>query len=280
VAFQEKALPVRRLQARQLHSETRTGLPRQWARSWPQLQVAVRSVIDFSPGRAARGGTGPWRRRPPHGSEALSPALILATMAAGFLYVIAPGPAFLACFGLAAREGRPAAARFVIGHLVGDITWGALALAAIIGVNQIGPALFDALGMCCGAYLVWLGTKALLARGDSQAAPVGARRPMLTGVLFGLTNPKSYPVSTAMFTAVALPFAGRLGWVEAPKLLGAAFLGFLLADAVIVFAAGLPVVRRFFTTHGRLLTRAVGVMFVAFGAKSLADAGRGFAGRS
>lgn len=209
----------------------------------------------------------------------MSPALLLATIAAGFLYVIAPGPAFLACFGLAAREGRVAAARFVIGHLVGDITWAALALAAIIGVNQIGPVLFDALGMICGAYLVWLGAKALLARGGTQVAAVGARRPMLTGVLFGLTNPKSYPVSTAMFTAVALPFAGRLGWEETPKLLCAAFVGFLLADVVIVFAAGLPVVRRFFMSHGRLVSRAVGVLFVAFGSKSLVDAGRGFASR-
>lgn len=204
----------------------------------------------------------------------MSLALFFATVAAGFAYVISPGPAFLAVFGLAASEGRGAAARFAIGHLAGDLIWGALALAAIIGVNRIGPVLFDALGVLCGGYLVWLGLKALTSRGTGEPETVGARRPLATGLLFGLTNPKSYPVSTAMFTAIALPFAGHLQWADAPRLLGAAFVGFLLADVVLVFSAGLPAVRRFFTRHGRAVTRAVGVLFVAFGIKSIADAGR------
>lgn len=207
----------------------------------------------------------------------MSPALFLAAMAAGFAYVISPGPAFLAVFGLAAAQGRPAAARFVIGHLAGDLLWGALALAGIVGISRIGPMLFNALGLGCGLYLAYLGVKAVLTPKDARPAAVGADRPLVTGLLFGLTNPKAYPVSTAMFTAIALPFAGRLQWPDAPRLLGAAFIGFLLADAVIVFSAGLPAVRQFFSGHGRAITRAVGVLFIAFGAKSIADAGRGFA---
>lgn len=209
----------------------------------------------------------------------MSPLLFLATIAAGFAYVISPGPAFLAVFALAAQQGRRAAARFVIGHLVGDLTWGALALTAIIGANQIGPLLFEALGLLCGLYLVYLGLKAVLTRKNAKPSSIGAHRPLLTGVMFGLTNPKAYPVSTAMFTAIALPFAGPLGWPDAPKLLGAALIGFILADIVIVFWAGLPSVRRFFSAHGRAVTRAVGVIFIAFGAKSITDAGRSFAAR-
>ena len=210
----------------------------------------------------------------------MSLALFLATAAAGFAYVISPGPAFLAVFALAASQGRGAAARFVTGHLAGDLTWGALSLAAIIGLNRLGPLLFDALGIACGTYLIYLGIKAVTTRRDAAPETVGARRPLVTGVLFGLTNPKAYPVSTAMFTAIALPFAGRLGWADTPKLLGAALVGFVLADVVIVFSAGLPAVRRFFATHGRAVTRAVGVLFIAFGAKSLADAGRSLAART
>ncbi len=210
----------------------------------------------------------------------MSLMLFLATAAAGFAYVISPGPAFLAVFGLAAAQGRPAAARFVIGHLAGDLTWGALALAAIIGVNQIGPVLFDALGLACGAYLIWLGAKAVMTRKNAKPEAIGADRPIVTGLLFGLTNPKAYPVSTAMFTAIALPFASHLQWPDAPKLLAAAFVGFLLADVVIVFSAGLPVVRRFFTRHGAIVTRAVGLLFIAFGAKSIADAGRSLTSRA
>lgn len=210
----------------------------------------------------------------------MSLALMLATAVAGFVYVVSPGPAFLAVFSLAAARGRGDAARFAAGHLAGDVLWSALALAAIVGVNRLGPALFDALGLGCGLYLLYLGFKAVTARGGAAPAAVGARRPMATGVLFGLTNPKAYPVATAMFTAIALPFAGALGWADAPALLAAAFAGFVAADALIVGMAGLPAVRRFFSAHGAAVTRAVGLVFIAFGAKSVADAGRGFASQA
>ena len=94
---------------------------------------------------------------------------------------------------------------------------------------------------------------------------------------FGLTNPKSYPVALAMFSAIAAPYIATLTLADAPLLFAAAFAGFLLADATLIFAAGLPAVRRFFLTHGLVVTRVVGVLFIAFGAKSIADAARGVA---
>ena len=60
----------------------------------------------------------------------------------------------------------------------------------------------------------------------------------------------------------------------------AALVGFIIADIFLVWPAGLAPVRRFFLRHGLAITRLVGVMFVAFGAKSLIDAGRGFASRA
>ncbi|QFR33360.1 LysE family translocator [Ancylobacter sp. TS-1] len=209
----------------------------------------------------------------------MSHGLYLMTALAGALYVLSPGPAFLALFSLAATHGRPAGARFVGGHLIGDVFWTALAFAAIIGVNQLGPALFDALGIACGLYLCYLGVKAVLSR-EGAATPVGSNRPLMTGVLFGLTNPKAYPVSVAMFTALTAHYASGLSWDAAPQLLAAAFVGFILADIFLVWAAGLAPVRRFFQRHGLVITRLVGVMFIAFGAKSLVDAGRSIASRS
>jgi threonine/homoserine/homoserine lactone efflux protein len=50
---------------------------------------------------------------------------------------------------------------------------------------------------------------------------------------------------------------------------------FLAADVVLIFAAGLPAVRRFFLRHGVAVTRVVGVLFIAFGAKSVFDAASG-----
>ena len=201
--------------------------------------------------------------------------IYLATAAAAFLYVVSPGPAFLALFTLAAAKGRKAGAWFILGHLVGDVSWGTLAFAAIIGVNQLGPLLFELLGAGCGVYLIYLGLKAVATKKDAPPQTIGARRPLIAGMLFGLTNPKAYPVAVAMFTAVAAPFAGQLTLADAPRLALAAFGGFLTADIVLIFAAGLPAARRFFLRHGVAVTRVVGVFFVAFGAKSVFDAANG-----
>jgi threonine/homoserine/homoserine lactone efflux protein len=196
----------------------------------------------------------------------------LATAAAAFLYVASPGPAFLALFTLAAAKGRKAGAWFISGHLVGDVSWGALAFAAIIGANRLGSTLFELLGFGCGAYLIYLGAKAVRTKKESAAPAVGSRRPLLAGMAFGLTNPKAYPVAVAMFTAIAAPFAKSLTFADAPKLVLAAFLGFLAGDLTLIFAAGLPAVRRFFLRHGVVVTRVVGLLFIGFGTKSIYDA--------
>ena len=201
--------------------------------------------------------------------------ILLASGLAAFLYVISPGPAFLALFTLAASKGRGPGARFIAGHLVGDVTWGALAVAAIVGANQLGATLFQVLGFGCGCYLVYLGWRAVTTKKDAPPRTIGAERPLLTGVAFGLTNPKAYPVALAMFSAIVAPYVDRLSLADAPRLMGAAFLGFLAADATLIFAAGLAPVRRFFLSHGLIVTRVVGVMFIAFGVRSIWEATSG-----
>ncbi len=122
----------------------------------------------------------------------MSIGFFIATVLAGFIYAVTPGPAFLAVFALAAQHGREAGARFLAGHLAGDILWAGLALAAIVGVNELGPLLFEALGVACGLYLCWLGVRAVLSRGDGGSASVGGLKPLRAGLVFGFTNPKAY----------------------------------------------------------------------------------------
>ncbi len=62
--------------------------------------------------------------------------------------------------------------------------------------------------------------------------------------------------------------------------MSAAILGFFLGYVVILFWAGLPAVRRFFLKHGLAVRRVVGVTFVLFGVKSIADAARSFSARA
>jgi len=205
--------------------------------------------------------------------------ILLASGLAAYLYVISPGPAFLALFTLAASKGRRPGAKFICGHLVGDVTWGALAVAAIVGANQLGATLFQALGFGCGLYLVYLGWRAVTTERDAPPRTIGAERPLLTGLAFGLTNPKAYPVALAMFSAIVAPYVDKLSLADAPRLMAAAFIGFLAADATLIFAAGLAPVRRFFLTHGLIVTRVVGVMFIAFGVRSIWEAASGLAAR-
>ena len=68
----------------------------------------------------------------------------------------------------------------------------------------------------------------------------GGLKPLRAGLVFGLTNPKAYPVSLAVFTALTVEYAAEIAWGTAPWLMGAAIVGFFLGYLVILFWAGLP----------------------------------------
>src|SRR5436305_10148226 len=103
--------------------------------------------------------------------------ILIAASFAAYLYVISPGPAFLALFTLAAAKGRGPGAKFVGGHLVGDTAWGTLAVGAIIGANRLGATLFQALGFGCGCYLILLGVRAVMVKKNAPPRAIGADRP-------------------------------------------------------------------------------------------------------
>lgn len=196
---------------------------------------------------------------------------LAASFSAGFVYGISPGPAVLALFTLTAISGRAHGSRFIGAHLLGDTIWCSLAIMSIVGVSQLGYTLFDILGVLCGAFLIWLGWQALRSPGDGTGNPIGAVHPARTGLLFGLTNPKAYPVAVAMFTALTAPFAKELTWSDAPAFMAAAIVGFVLAYAILVWMAGWGPVRHVMMRYHRPITRCVGAMFIAFGAKSILD---------
>jgi threonine/homoserine/homoserine lactone efflux protein len=111
------------------------------------------------------------------------PSLLLASAAAGAAYTLTPGPGFLALLGIGAAQGRRAGAGFIFGHFAGDVVWSSLALLAIIGARSIGSIVFDILGLACGAYLGWLGARAVTARPRADGTPtVTVRRPLLRGL--------------------------------------------------------------------------------------------------
>jgi threonine efflux protein len=206
--------------------------------------------------------------------------LLLASGLAGFAYGISPGPAVLALFGISAGQGRRAGAVFLCGHLVGDALWSALALTAIIGAQSIGPAVFDVLGLICGAYLLWLGWAALtVRRGADGTIDISVRRPLLRGLLFGVTNPKGYPVAVATFTALLASSAASLSWSALPALVAAACLGSIGAYVILVGVAGASAVRGFYRRHEIWFVRASGLLFLGFALHALVESITGLAAR-
>ena len=209
----------------------------------------------------------------------MTASLFLSAALAGAFYTLTPGPAFLALLGIGAGQGRRAGIGFLCGHFAGDVLWAFLALLAIVGARSVGAVFFDALGLVCGAYLSWLGLQALCARrpAGGAGAPHRPGRPLLRGLAFGLTNPKAYPVAVATFTALLAgrADAGALTWEMLPLLLGAAVIGFLVADAILVAMIGAGAVRRLYRRHELSIVRASGVLFLGFAAHAVLHAAPG-----
>jgi len=93
--------------------------------------------------------------------------------------------------------------------------------------------------------------------------------------MFGLSNPKAYPVAVAMFTALLARYASALDWSAFVPLLVAACIGFIMADSVLIAIIGAGVIRRFYRRHALWVTRVSGVLFLAFGVHAIASAGPG-----
>ncbi|GAA0580735.1 LysE family translocator [Caenispirillum bisanense] len=200
----------------------------------------------------------------------MDPMILFLAAAAGAIYVLTPGPAFLAVLGIGVSQGRRASFGFLSGHLVGDLLWTVMALAAIIGARTVSPLVFDLLGVACGAYLLYLGVRALMVRkGDESGGGFVTRSPFRRGLLFGVTNPKGYPVALAMFTALLADRSDSLTWSVAPELLAAAFLGFLAADVILVWLTGLSGLKAVYRRHDVWIIRATGALFVGFAVNAL-----------
>ena len=205
-------------------------------------------------------------------------SLLPAAAAAGFVYSITPGPGVLAVLGIGADRGRPAGAAFLAGHLVGDVGWATLALVAIIGASSVGSTLFDVLGVASGLYLFWLGIRAIRVRRGARLAPTTLGQPLLHGLVFGASNPKSYPVAVATLTALLSTKADLLTWEMLPALVAASIVGGACAYALLVAFVGVGAVRRGYRRHEAAITRVSGVMFVGFAVSALAHAVPGLVG--
>jgi threonine/homoserine/homoserine lactone efflux protein len=124
-------------------------------------------------------------------------ATYLAFLAALLTWQMAPGPDNMLVMSRGVGQGRRVALQTVIGMTLGA---GAVQLPllafGIASIVRSSPLVFELLRWTGAFYLIWLGTKLLLARNPIAIAGGGAKEPVglaavREGMLANLTNPSA-----------------------------------------------------------------------------------------
>lgn len=168
---------------------------------------------------------------------------LLAFAATAFVVIVIPGPSVLFVVSRALAEGRRVALSSVLGNSIGEYVQVVAVAVGIGAVAERSVAVFVALKLAGGAYLLYLGARTFRNRGSlgdalrASGAPSSGRRAFAQGVTVGVTNPK-----TVIFLAAILPqFVARsAGHVPAQILvLGLMFTGIaLVSDSAWALLAG------------------------------------------
>jgi leucine efflux protein len=187
------------------------------------------------------------------------PAFLLASS----LLILSPGPGTLAILG-AATGSRRAGFEALAGTSTGDAI---LIAAAAIGAAALlhnYPLAFDMLRYGGGAYLVWLGIKALRSREEtlavSQAAPGDAYKRSL---FVTLLNPKAIVFFMAFFPQ----FVARDAGLSSFAVLGVIFITLnCLFQAMLIWGASFVISHLDEAPHWALwINRLLGCAFILFG---------------
>ncbi len=195
----------------------------------------------------------------------------IAFLVASFLFIQIPGPSVLFMLGRALTVGRRDALVSVAGNGLGlmvQATLVAVGLGAVVAASATAYSVLKIVGV---AYVVWLGIQAIRHRGDARiallegrAAPSEGRRALFTGLVVGLTNPK-----TIVFFVAFLPQFTDAGAAAGPQiaLLGLVFAAMAItSDSIWAILAGKA--RDWFAREPRRLDRlgvAGGVMMIGLG---------------
>lgn len=117
----------------------------------------------------------------------------IAYCLACILIVIVPGPTVTVIIANSLRKGARAGLLNVAGTQAGLLVWLAIAVFGLASAIKLMGVWFDILRWAGAAYLVWLGIKLILSRGDLAVAADRARPHgsyFLQGFMVILSNPK------------------------------------------------------------------------------------------
>jgi threonine/homoserine/homoserine lactone efflux protein len=195
----------------------------------------------------------------------------IAFVVASILFIQVPGPSLLFTIGRALTVGRRDALLSVVGNGIGitvQVFLIAVGLAAVVAASAAAYTVVKVVG---ATYVIWLGIQAIRHRKDARAAmeagvpTTRSRHSLRTGLLVGLTNPKTIVFFVAFLPQFVDAGAGHIGLQMA--LLGVVF-GVLAISSDSMWALAASRARDWFAREPRRLDRlgvAGGTMMVGLG---------------
>lgn len=125
---------------------------------------------------------------------------------------MSPGPSFVVSVRTAAAEGFRPALGLAIGFGLGAVIWATAALAGLSLLFQVVPALFTALKIAGGAFLIWIAIQTwrharapLPETAGDTTLPQTLTAAVLKGLAVMLANPKPAVFFGAVFVGVVPP---------------------------------------------------------------------------
>jgi threonine efflux protein len=176
--------------------------------------------------------------------------------------VVSPGPDFVATMHFATTRSRRAALAVVAGIAIGTAIWATGAAAGLALLLARASWLLDVLRVGGAVLLAWLGLRAIRHAGrpaHDGAAPAPAR-PLRTGLLTDLANPKAALFWSSLFAAVQPAHAPA--WVQVASVVVAVTIAAAWYGLVAV-AFSLGPVARAYRRGKRWLDYLTGGVFLA-----------------
>ncbi|MDO0945458.1 LysE family translocator [Chromohalobacter israelensis] len=200
----------------------------------------------------------------------------LAFLSAAVLLNLSPGPDIAFMLGQTLRSGRRHGFAAMLGGWSGTALHVAMAAAGLSAILATSAVAFSVIKWVGAAYLIWLGVKMLLSKGDSFISNGGGRDAKAQsvywqGVLVSALNPKVAVFFLAFLPQFVVAGAGPVGaqlFLHGSLIIVvAAFIEPLL----VMMGAKLGALLKASPRVGMWMDRGLGAMFVALGARLAAS---------
>lgn len=190
---------------------------------------------------------------------------------AGFIYVVTPGPVFLAIITIVSEQNRFAAAKLVSGSIFGCFVWLAFTSLSFIEADKLPSLIFFVLTLFCSFYLFWLAFL-MFKKGKTIGESRVFKKPFKEGFFLGMLNPKSYPVMISVFSVVVYEQLGQMAWLDFPRFYSAACIGFFAGYSFMIVVAGFKSVTKLYNKNVHFFSYVFSAIYCAFGFNLLLNA--------